>query len=162
LLKQAKVKKLKASESKKIKKKNNMKKNSSFKLKSGNKPSMARLSGVENSPMNKNGGKDLSVELGFTQPYDKHIKTVSNYFKKGTKNIPSMKDIGAALDFHKNARGGAGVHEYELGKFFNLMQQSMTEKDPTDPYYLRSSDAAQKQRRRERLRKRNQPFNEND
>ena len=30
-----------------------MKKNSSFKLRSGNKPSMARLSGVEKSPMNK-------------------------------------------------------------------------------------------------------------
>ena len=32
-----------------------MKKNSSFKMRSGNKPSMARLSGVEKSPMNKNG-----------------------------------------------------------------------------------------------------------
>ena len=139
-----------------------MKKDSSFKLKSGNKPSIAKLLGVEKSPMNKKGDKDLSVELGFKQPYDKHIKTVSNYFKKGSKNIPSMKDIGAALDFHKKTRGGAGIHEIEGGKFFNLMQQSMTEKDPTDPYYLRSSDAAKKQRRRKRLRKRNQPFNEND
>jgi hypothetical protein len=40
-----------------------MKKNSSFKLRSGNKPSMARLSGVEKSPMNKEMEKIPSLEL---------------------------------------------------------------------------------------------------
>ena len=139
-----------------------MKKNSSFKLRSGNKPSVAKLSGVEKSPMNKKGDKDLSVELGFTEPFIKHAKTVGNYFQKGTKNIPSMKDISAALDFHKKTRGGAGVHEIEGGKLFNLMSESMKQKDPTDPYYLRSSDAAQKQRRKKRLKKQNQPFNISD
>ena len=38
-----------------LKTKNNMKKESSFKLKSGNKPSFAKLSGVQKSPMKKNG-----------------------------------------------------------------------------------------------------------
>lgn len=131
-------------------------------------------SAVTGTPFNQND-KDFDVKnfgkshgaqiIPYEEPYAKHLNTVKNYFKKSNKEIPTMNDINAAISYHKNARGGLGIHKIEFGQFFDLMNQSMTEKDVTDPYYLRAKDKYDENRPNERERrmiKRNIPKNKDN
>ena len=84
-----------------------MKKESSFKLRSGNKPSFAKLSGVDKSPMRKNGeektyGKDkLTVEETRDEAQDKIETNLSTARSRGDKDAERYNMIIA-----KALRGG--------------------------------------------------------
>ena len=85
----------------------NMKKESSFKLKSGNKPSFAKLSGVDKSPMRKNGeektyGKDkLTAEETRDEAQDKIETNLSTARSRGDKDAERYNRIIA-----RGVRGG--------------------------------------------------------
>tara|TARA_R110002012_G_scaffold136030_1_gene290099 strand:+ start:126 stop:767 length:642 start_codon:yes stop_codon:yes gene_type:complete len=85
----------------------NMKKESSFKLRSGNKPSFAKLSGVDKSPMRKNGeektyGKDkLPAEDLRDEAQDEIETNLSTARSRGNKDAERYNRIIA-----KALRGG--------------------------------------------------------
>jgi hypothetical protein len=108
-----------------LKTKNNMKKNSSFKLRSGNRPSMARLSGVEKSPMNKARQGD-----GILDKIKKHI-TEDSYGSKIYKGIKNVFDKRGKKFQYTDSKGdlyeaGPGIiptNKYQAKKIYeNFMK----------------------------------------
>tara|TARA_R100000315_G_C5175176_1_gene101290 strand:- start:315 stop:650 length:336 start_codon:yes stop_codon:yes gene_type:complete len=95
-----------------------MKKNSSFKLRSGNKPSIARLSGVEKSPMNKARQGD-----GILDKIKKHVtehsygsriyRGIKNVFDERGKKFQYRDD---KYDLYEAAPGVIPTNKYQAKK----------------------------------------------
>ena len=107
-----------------LKTKNNMKKDSSFKLKSGNKPSIAKLSGVEKSPAKKNGGNKKS----HSDPSKRKVYISDNEYGLKTRGtVETQKDMILSSkqknkNYSLNERGDVVVKTSVVDKRGNVVR----------------------------------------